>query len=330
MPMLGLVMATDHGLVQVTPGGEATLALDGPRFATLDYRDGVVIAGAPGQGVWMHRGGQWAPVWEGDARAVRVAPDGRCYIAASPPSLYRSADGGETWAEVESVRGMLRHHLSRTTSATRSQVAITGLVFSGSGLLIGLWPVGTWLSRDSGRLWMRGEQLQLSARSEPLQAEELDPHINGLWEHPEQQDRLYATVRSGIFRSDDGGYTWERSRAGLDRTVGGGLAVLPGVTDTLLLAAARTDPDRADPQETLPLDNAALFRSTNGGARWTRLSIGDQDAWQRWPRVSAVAGGTGMLFVKAGAGAWASHDRGEHWLPIATGLPEAHAMIAAL
>jgi photosystem II stability/assembly factor-like uncharacterized protein len=328
--MLGLVLATDAGLVHVAPGGGATLALTGPRFTTLDYRDGIAIAGAPGHGVWMHRGGQWARAWDGDPVAVRVAPDGRCYIAAAPPSLYRSADGGETWAEIEGVRNMLRHHLSRGSGERRGQARVAGIVFPAGDLLLAVRPVGTWLSQDDGRLWMRGEQLQLSARSEPLQAEELDPHINGLWAHPEQHDRLYATVRSGIFRSDDGGYTWDRSYAGLDRAVGGGLAVLPGAADTLLLAVARTNPERADPDATLAPDNAALFRSTNGGARWTRVTIGDEDAWRRWPLVSAVAGSAGMLFVKAGPRAWASHDRGAHWLPIADDLPEAHAMVVDL
>lgn len=329
--MLGLVLTTDQGIAHVLPGAGATWPLRDVRCTAIDYAAEVAIVAAPGQGAWMHRGERWEQVWEGDARAVRIAPDGACYIGEEPPRLHRSEDRGETWTELENVRSVVRAHRSRTPGASRGDAAIAGIAFPHNQLMLGIRPIGTWLSRDRGQTWMRGDQIQLSARSEPLQAEDLGEHLNGLWEHPLESDRLYAASRRGFFRSEDGGFTWQRSQEGLDRLFVGGLAVLPGVLsgvpDTLLLSAARREPV----SDTAPADDgAAAFRSTNGGRAWQRIVLGEVDAWPRLPLVSAVAGETAMLFVLAGGQAWASHDRGARWLPIAGDLPVANAMVAAL
>lgn len=315
--MLGLVLGTPDGIIHALPGDDPEVALSGPAFTTLDYRDGVGIAGAPGHGVWMHRGREWEQVWEGDPRTVRISPDGDCYIGTAPPMVYRSTDQGETWAEVENVENVLRHYLSRIVDGLHDP-AITGVVFPESGILIGVRPMGTWLSRDGGGSWMP-------------RAEGLDPMILGIWEHPERRDRLYATAHSGFFRSDDGGFSWVQSLSGLDRAYGGDLAVVPGTPDTLVLSLAHRDPlDREGDPDGPADDNSALFRSINGGVAWQRFMLGDEDTWPHPPLVSAVTGTLDMLFVLAGSQAWGSHDRGENWMPVAEGLPFAHALVAAL
>ena len=322
--MIGIVLATDEGLLHVLPGSDAEVALPDVRCTSLDYRDGVAIAAAPGRGVWMNDGDGWEQVWEGNAHAVRLAGEGVCYAAETPPRLHRSSDGGKTWDELANVPSIVRAHNARRPGAPRREISIVGIAFPQGQLLLGMRGMGTWLSRDGGHSWMRGDQIELSARSEPLQAVALGEHLNGIWDHQERNDRLYAASRSGFFRSDDGGFTWQRTQQGLDRNNAHGIAVLPGTPDALLLSIAARGADADEGAD------AALFRSVNGGLMWDRVTLGDEDAWARPPLVSAVVGGMDMLFAHAGGSIWASHDKGTRWLPIADGLPPATAMVAAL
>lgn len=325
--MIGIVLALEEGgLLHALPGAAAERTLPGVRCAALDHRDGLALAAAPGDGVWAHRGDGWRRVREAGAGVVRIDPAGVCWAAAEGPSLHRSADGGESWDELANVPSIVRAHAARRPGVRRGgETPIVGVAFPHGHLLLGLRGVGAWLSRDGGQTWMRGDQIELSARSEPLQATDLGEHLNGLWEHPLLSDRLYAASRRGFFRSDDGGFTWQRAQQGLDRLHADGVAVLPGAPDTLLLSASSRPPGGGEAEA-----GGALFRSPNAGLRWERVRLGEEDEWARPPLVAAVTGGLAMLFAHAGSRLWASHDGGARWLPIAEDVPPARAMIAAL
>ncbi|MXZ45624.1 MAG: hypothetical protein F4Z08_01310, partial [Chloroflexi bacterium] len=58
--MIGIVLATDQGLMHVLPGADAELALPGVVCTSLDYRDGVAVAAARRRGGWLEGGG-WVP-----------------------------------------------------------------------------------------------------------------------------------------------------------------------------------------------------------------------------------------------------------------------------
>ena len=325
--MIGIVLALEEGgLLHVLPGAAPERALPGVRCAALDHRDGLALAAAPEGGVWAHRGDGWRRVREAGAHLVRIDASGVCYAGEDGPRLHRSADGGDTWAELANVPSIVRAHAARRPGGARREATIVGVAFPQGHLLLGMRGVGTWLSRDGGQTWMRGDQIEMSARSEPLQAADLGEHLNGLWEHPQRSDRLYAVSRRGFFRSDDGGFTWQRAQKGLDRLHADGVAVLPGAPDTLLLSVSSRPPGGGAGGEA----GGALFRSPNAGLLWERVRLGDEDEWARPPLVAAVPGGLDMLFAHAGSRLWASHDGGARWLPIAEALPPSVAMTAAL
>ena len=85
--MLGILLAVDDGLLQVIPGMDAERAIEGPRMTAVDYRDGLAVATAPGEGIWVNEDGEGsmdAPSDWADAVLVdfvnAVATGGKCEV----------------------------------------------------------------------------------------------------------------------------------------------------------------------------------------------------------------------------------------------------------
>ena len=170
------------------------------------------------------------------------------------------------------------------------------------------------------------------------------PHFGG-WEiyhvkgSPTDPDRLYASQNTGWFgqiiqRSNDGGKTWEP----MDNTF-----TYTGTPGTHLwydgtphpwefkrvwhLEPSLTDPDTVY----AGVEDAALFRTTDGGKSWTELAaLRTQKNAGVW---APGAGGLGVhtilldpvhvgrMFVAiSAAGVFRSDDAGESWRPITRGL----------
>lgn len=302
---LGVVLATDEGLLHVEPGRPPVVAVAGHRFERVDFRDGLGLASVPGEGVWAFRGKRWELGWEGDPRSVAVTAAGDLFVGAADGRLHQSKDKGASWTTVDGVQNVIK--LNRFAPPAGVTPYVAGACEVVDGVVIAIVGGGCWHTRDGGASWMRRN-------------DGLDPKVHRLWVHPERRDRLFATSPSGIYRSEDEGYTWTQSIGGLDRSWGGTLAVLPGTPDTLVYSAARRAPGV----------EAAVFRSANGGVTWQRVMLDDEDEWDRVPCVVRPFDWDNLVFVAAGSRLWASHDRGKNWLALQEGLPAANDITAAL
>lgn len=300
---LALLLGSEDGLRVLLPGAEPR-QVDGPGGVhSLDTRNTTAIAGTS-EGAWLHTNGSWRQVLEGDVRRVRIGPDNLLLVGVWPAALLASSDGGKTWDEWTSLQNLIRYHGQRI--GAKAAPEISGIAFA-SGIVTAVAGIGAFLTLDRGRTWA-------------LHSEGLDRQVHGLWDHPERTDRLYATAPSGFYRSEDGGYSWVQSLHGLDRSWGGDVTVLPGVPDTLLLGAARGG-DGA---------GSTLYCSPDGGITWTRQLLGGRDEWERPVLVDRLLSPVDALFALAGSEVWGSHDRGDHWLPIADGLPPIRAFASAI
>ena len=170
------------------------------------------------------------------------------------------------------------------------------------------------------------------------------PHFAG-WEiyhlkgSPADPNRLYASQSSDWFgqvihRSDDGGVTWT--------TVGNEFAYdgVPGTHQWydgtqrpwVFKRVWHLEPSLNDPDTVYAgVEDAALFRSSDGGQTWHELSgLRDHKSGPTW---MPGAGGLGlhtilldptnlnrMFIAISAAGAFRTDDSGETWLPINRGL----------
>ncbi len=180
---------------------------------------------------------------------------------------YRSDDGGATW---ESRRSGMPDALTDAytvpieTVVEDPVVADRLLAFGGSQRL---WQPATADGRDYGSVW---ESTDDGASWQRISEIDGGPIITAAV-YPTSETLLVATATSGVFRSSDGGRSWERSSAGLDHDVISDLSASP---DGVVLLAAL---GAAGPQEP-----GGVFRSTDGGATWTAASdglsrVGDQN-----------------------------------------------------
>lgn len=301
---LALLVGADDGLWSLLPGAQPRRVIETPMLRSLDARGELAIAGSS-EGAWVHRKGAWKQVLEADVRCVRIGPEGMLVAGVAPANVLASDDDGATWQEWSTLQNLVRYHGQRM--GVRANGSSVGGVAFASGIIVAFTGIGAFLTLDSGRTWA-------------LHSEGLDRRLHGLWDHPERMERLYAAAPSGFYRSEDGGYSWVQSLHGLDRSWAADVAVLPGVPDTLVLSAARSS-DGAE---------SALFRSDDGGVSWTRFLLGERDEWTRPPLVSSLTSPVDALFILVGGEVWGSHDRGERWIPMADGLPEALCFLSAI
>ena len=174
------------------------------------------------------------------------------------------------------------------------------------------------------------------------------PHFGG-WEiyhlkgSPADPNRLYASQSSGWFgqviqRSDDGGKTWEPV---------GNKFVYDGVPGTHqwydgtphpweFKRVWHLEPSLTDPDTVYAgVEDAALFRSTDGGQTWQELaglrghssgSTGSPaPAGCACTRSSSIPSDPGRIFIAiSAAGAFRTDDAGQTWRPINRGLRSEH------
>jgi photosystem II stability/assembly factor-like uncharacterized protein len=155
---------------------------------------------------------------------------------------------------------------------------------------------GIWYSRDRGERWKRAKmELPFFSKAGDVQVRTLavSPHIPGL---------AYAGSEVGLYRSDDNGASWEMLESPMTGTQIWSVALDPVDPEVIL---AGTKPP-------------AIFRSSDGGKSWVRLSVGiPEECPIGPPRVTnLVFDPRNHLTLWAGVelgGVFRSRDAGNNW-----------------
>lgn len=235
----------------------------------------VFYAGAAGGGVWktLDAGQHWRPVFDdqvtGSIGAIAVAPTDAnvVYVGTGAPvdghsltagtGLYRSGDGGQTWTHLGLSDSQ---HIARVIVDPRNKdhlfVAVAGSPTGPSDTR------GIFRSTNGGRAFVRVlfVDANLGAADVAFDAADPDTVYASLWHArlSPWDDQVFNGPGGGVYRSTDGGTTWQPMGRGLPSRLGRvALATAPGARVFALVEST---------------SGSGLYGSTDAGATWTFLS----------------------------------------------------------
>lgn len=255
-----------------------------------------------------HRGGRVTSVAGVSTRRLEF------YFGSAGGGVWKTSDGGYSWHNVSD--GYLD---TASVGAVAVAPSHPDVVYAGMGEACIRGDVapgdGVYVSRDAGRTW---EHRGLAATR----------HIGRIVIDPTNPERVFVAAlghafgpnpERGLFRSADGGLTWEHSlNLGPDTGV---VDVAMDPSDPAVLYAAAWETRRYPWTFSSGGPGSGLFRSTDGGETWTNLS-------QREGMPRGVLGRLGVALTPADprriyafieaqeGGVFRSDDAGEHWMRV--------------
>ncbi len=183
--------------------------------------------------------------------------------------IYKSTDGGDTWEQMGLDKS---EHIARLVvdpnNSNRIYAAATGRVYGRNE------ERGVYVSEDAGETWERKLFINDTTACIDLVVNSNDSDIvyAAMWERVRYPwGRQYAGGNSGIYRSKDGGETWDELTDGLPVTERDDLGRIG-------LAISKSNPDIL--YATFTYDEVrnffhSMYRTADGGDTWERVEDGD-------------------------------------------------------
>ncbi len=288
-------------------------------------RTDINLAGKGGRVYKTTDGGQtWNLLWQGDAlaRYVWIDPTNPDILYVStgffdrfPLNLpehfdsinnggfgvYKSVDGGKTWAALGTEHGLGNLHVSSLYMKPDDPLTLlagVGQFITGPFILpdgTGGEPGGVYLTTDGGETWQMVLQYEAFAAVEYC---EQNPQI------------AYAASGHAVYRSEDGGFTWQRFSDD-ERKTWGPPGLYPGVPIDIQI-----DPQGCD---RLFINNyiGGNFLSEDGGQTWRVATTGYSGS--SITRVLVDPQDAAHVFAATTMSPFVSEDGGVTWQGIAYG-----------
>lgn len=245
--------------------------------------------------------GVWTITSAGDRLLAGVAHAG----------LFSSDDDGASWQPVEA----LNEHASRKDW----QPGFGGLALhrilvdpaDSQRVWVGISAVGVFATEDGGESWeLRNSGVDIAAPSDDF---DIGYCVHSIVSDPANADTIWRQDHRGVYRSGDGGRSWERIENGIPGSGFGFPIVRDATTGHLFLVPLEADENR------LPVDGELrVYRSTDRGDSWHVSGSGlpDFPAFTGVLRDAMDVDGAdvgGVYFGTTGGDVWASPDTGETW-----------------
>jgi photosystem II stability/assembly factor-like uncharacterized protein len=284
--------------------------------------------GSTGGGVWRSddAGTSWTNITDGQFRvgtvgAIAVAPSDPNVIVVGTGSaeprgntspgdgVYRSTDEGKTWSHVGlPSAGQIGRILIHPRDPDLVYVAAVGSLFGANP------ERGVFRSRDGGATWEKVLFVSDSTGVVDLAMNPANPRI--LYATAWRAQRLPWTMISGateggIYRSKDGGDSWQKLSAGLPQGLFGkaGITVSPANPDRVW-AIIEAEEENGE---------GGVYRSDDGGDSWRRIT-GEKQLWHRpwyYMRITADPKDENTVWIN-NVLLYRSVDAGRTFVPVPT------------
>ena len=250
------------------------------------------------------------------------------YAGVDPASLWTSHDRGETWTQ---NTGLAQHPTRERWQPGAGGLCLHTIIPDYANprrMWIGISAVGCMRTDDGGRTWTFANR-NVRADFQPEKYPEYGQCIHRMVQHPAQPDVLYQQNHCGVYRSDDGGETWQDIGGELPSDSGFPIALDHHHPDTFFTIV---EDGRARQNVG---DQFTVYRTRDGGTHWETLTRGlpagsnvslgvlrhGMTSDSHDPCGVYVGTNTGQLF--------ASMDGGDNWQEIASYLPPIYSVTVA-
>lgn len=249
------------------------------------------------------------------------------YCGVDPAALFVSRDAGDTW---ELNQGLHAHHTRARWQPGAGGLCLHSIVLHPTNprrMWVAISAVGVMRTDDGGQTWVfcnKGTRADFLPDKYP----EFGQCVHRLLRHPQNPDVLYQQNHCSVYASANAGTSWTEIRANLPSDFGFPMALDVHHPETLYTVVE-------DPDGRTNIGNQfTVYRTTNAGQRWERLTRGLPKGPAGGPGASGlctdilnpcgvyVGTNTGQLF--------ASRNRGDTWTMIADYLPAIYSVTAAV
>jgi photosystem II stability/assembly factor-like uncharacterized protein len=259
------------------------------------------------------------------------------YAGTSPQGLFRSEDGGQTWA---GVAGFNDHPMRAAWTGGEQDGTPDGPKLhsilvdprDACHLYIGMSSGGVFESTDRGKDW---RPLNKGCRADflPMPNPEYghDPHCVRL--HPLNPDRLYQQNHCGIYRMDRPNDQWVRVGENMPQQIGDiGFPMVLHPRDPNTVWVFPMEGSSVWPRVS-PGGKPAVFTTRNAGDTWRRQDKGlpRNNAWWTVKRQAMTADAhepVGLYFGTTSGELWSSRNGGDAWTCLLRHLPEIYSLEA--
>jgi photosystem II stability/assembly factor-like uncharacterized protein len=245
-----------------------------------------------------------------------------------PAQILTSADHGQTWEMGQALAEFPGREDWTPGAAGLVLHTIVSHPADPAKLWLGISAAGVFATEDGGATWDRRNRMSNAGacvhHDHPAGPRdgETGHCVHNMMRAPGDGDVLYQQNHHGVFRSADGGRSWDDITDGLPSTFGFPIRVHPRDPGTVWTLPLNGDTQGRYP----PGASAAVWKSTDGGATWGARQKGlpVENCFFTVLR-QAMAGDAcdpaGVYFGTNSGSVFASRDEGETWDEIARHLP---------
>lgn len=290
----------------------------------------------------------WGRRWQKSARGLNFAPKaglsvnriwnitpgrasepGVVYAGVDPGALFRSENDGREWYEIKS----LTEHPTRK----RWQPGAGGLCLHtilldpdhANRIYVAISAAGCFRSDDNGRTW---QPMNRGVRTDfqPDKFPDVGQCVHKMVMDPNRSEVLYQQNHCGVYRSDTAGVKWRDISRGLPSRFGFPIATHPHESGTIFVV-----PETGADFRFVPEGRFSVWRSSNGGRTWQRLTRGlpQEHAYVHCFREAMATDRAEEPAIYLGTGSgeiFYSRDAGEHWELLHAHLPAVFSLECAL
>lgn len=249
------------------------------------------------------------------------APDGRTFCGVAEAGVFVSDDGGVRWTPVESFNA---HPTRSAWQPGAGGMCAHRVLFDGDRVWVAASAVGVFRSDDGGATFEpRNAGVAPAVPDDEHAAAGIGYCVHALVADPHDPDRIWRQDHKGVYRTADGGDSWERIERGLPAGFGFPI-VRDDASGTLFVVPLAADANR------IPVDGRfGAWRSTDDGDTWSRAGVGwpDEPTYTSVLRGAMATDGDGGVYLgTTGGELWATADAGDRWRRLPARFPRIAAV----